>query len=136
MRNGIFLTLALITAGFIGMSFQTNQSKPWVVPDKYLKMANPVKSSPQSIADGKKLFVKNCEECHGKKGLGDGTKVPDLKTTPADMTKAAFQTQSDGVLFYKMSEGRNDMPKAKKDIPDDEDRWNLVNYLRTFGKGK
>ena len=132
MRSALFFTIALIATGFIAMSFQTD--KPWVVPDKYVKMANPVKSTPESIANGKKLFAKNCQDCHGKKGLGDGTKVPDLKTTPPDMTKAAFQSQSDGAIFYKMSEGRSDMPKAKKDLPEEEDRWSLVNYLRTFKK--
>ena len=134
MKSGLLMTVGIVVAGLIGMAFQTDQSKPWVVPDKYLKMANPVKTSPASIAAGKALFVKQCQDCHGKKGLGDGTKVPELKSTPPDMTKAAFQSQSDGVLFYKLSEGRNDMPKAKKDLPDDEDRWNLVNFLRTFKK--
>jgi hypothetical protein len=50
------------------------------------------------------------------------------------MTSSKFQSQSDGSLFYKISEGRNDMPKAKKDFPDDQDRWNLVNFVRTFSK--
>ena len=111
------------------------QSTPWVAPDKYQSMANPVASNGTSIAAGKALYIKNCQDCHGKKGLGDGTKAPDLKTTPADMTKASFQAQSDGSLFYKISEGRGDMPRAKKDLPDDEDRWNLVNYVRTFKSG-
>jgi mono/diheme cytochrome c family protein len=131
MRKGLFISVAILTVAILSMGFQTAQ-KPWVVPDKYLKMANPVKSTPASIAKGKTLFIKNCLECHGNKGLGNGKKVPDLKTTPPDMTKSTFQGQSDGAIFYKMSEGRNDMPKAKKDLPDDEDRWNLVNYLRTF----
>jgi mono/diheme cytochrome c family protein len=110
------------------------QNTPWIAPDKYRTMANPTSPSATSIAAGKSLFTKNCQDCHGKRGLGDGTKVPDLKTTPPDMTSSAFQSQSDGSLFYKISEGRNDMPRAKKDLPDDEDRWNLVNYVRTFRK--
>jgi hypothetical protein len=50
------------------------------------------------------------------------------------MTLAAFQSQSDGALFYKTSEGRDDMPSFKKKIPDAEDIWNLVNFVRTFKK--
>ena len=110
------------------------QSTPWVAPDKYQSMANPVASNGTSIAAGKALYIKNCQDCHGKKGLGDGTKVPDLKTTPPDMTSSKFQSQTDGSMFYKISEGRNDMPKGKKDFPDESDRWNLVNFVRTFRK--
>ena len=135
MKTTILSIISIFAIVLIAMAFQTNpQSKPWVVPDKNAKMINPVKADVRSIAAGKALFTKNCVDCHGKKGLGDGTKVPELKSTPADMTKDAFQSQSDGSLFYKISEGRNDMPKAKKDLPDDEDRWNLVNYVRTFKK--
>ncbi len=133
MRNRILLSLAVLAIAIVGMAFQTD-SKPWAVPDKNAKMANPIKSSPESMSKGKTLYIKNCQDCHGKKGLGDGTKVPDLKSTPPDFTKAAFQSQSDGAVFYKLSEGRNDMPRGKKDLPDDEDRWNLVNYLRSFKK--
>jgi len=78
----------------------------------------------------------NCEECHGKKGIGDGSKVPDLKTQPKDLSASATQSQSDGALFYKISEGKGEMPKFKKDLTDDEDRWNLVIYLRVLASKK
>ena len=109
---------------------------PWPIPEKYLKMANPVKADAKSIAAGKALYLVNCEACHGKKGLGNGTKAPDLKTSPGNFTKPAFQAQTDGAIFYKMSEGRKEMPKAKKDLPNDIDRWHLVNYLRIFAPPK
>jgi mono/diheme cytochrome c family protein len=80
------------------------------------------------------LYSKYCGDCHGKKGIGDGSKAADIKTTVADLTTDAVKKQSDGSLFYKISEGRKDMPRAKKDLPDDEDRWNLVNYIRSFKK--
>jgi mono/diheme cytochrome c family protein len=105
---------------------------PWLVPDKYVKMPNPVKADAKSIAAGKALYLVNCEACHGKKGLGNGTKAPDLKTAPGNFSKPVFQSQTDGAIFYKITEGRKEMPKAKKDLPNDIDRWNLVNYIRTF----
>lgn len=120
-----------------GMSFITfQQPAPWVVPDKYVKMPNPVKADGKSIAAGKALFQVNCESCHGKKGLGNGTKAADLKTAPGNFTKESFQAQTDGAIFYKLTEGRKEMPKAKKDLPNDIDRWNLVNYVRTFAVAK
>ena len=127
----------LLTICITGTSLITiGQPIPWEVPDKYVKMPNPVKADAKSISAGKALFLVNCESCHGKKGLGNGTKAPDLKTTPGNFTKDAFQSQTDGTIFYKMTEGRKEMPKAKKDLPNDIDRWNLVNYLRTFAAAK
>ncbi|MDP1726399.1 MAG: cytochrome c [Bacteroidota bacterium] len=136
MKNKILLILTVFSVCMIGASFKIMQkpSKPWVVPEKYLKMVNPVKADAKSINSGKALFIKNCQDCHGKKGLGDGSKVPDLKSIPPDMTNAVFHAQSDGSIFYKISEGRDDMPRSKKDLPEDEDRWNLVNYVRTLKK--
>ena len=106
--------------------------KPWLAPDKYLKMANPVATNAGSIKEGKDLWVTHCQSCHGKSGKGDGTKASQLKTEPGNFTLPATQKQPDGSLFYKISEGRGDMPAFKKKIPDANDLWNLVNYMRTL----
>jgi mono/diheme cytochrome c family protein len=97
-------------------------------------MKNPVKSDATSLAEGKELWSKHCQSCHGKTGLGDGTKAAQLKTEPGNFTKADVQSQSDGSLFYKSSEGRDDMPSFKKKIPDEEERWSIINYIRTLKK--
>ncbi|HEY0274249.1 MAG TPA: c-type cytochrome [Chitinophaga sp.] len=123
----------LLAAAFTALSFAA-PGDPWVVPEKNAKMPNPVKSSPESIAEGKSLWSKNCQSCHGKAGEGDGSKAAQLKTQPPSFASADFQKQTDGAIFYKTSEGRGDMPSFKKKLPDAEDIWNLVNYMRTFKK--
>src|SRR5580765_2661533 len=120
--------LFLLTAAF--KAYQ--QPKPWPVPEKAAKTPNPVKSSSESISAGKALWSQHCSSCHGKTGLGDGTKAAQLKTQPEDLSSATIQSQSDGSLFYKTSEGRSDMPSFKKKIPDPNEIWELVNYMRTF----
>ena len=47
-----------------GASFTVITNDPWPVPDKYAKMANPVKSDAASIATGKELWAKHCQSCH------------------------------------------------------------------------
>jgi mono/diheme cytochrome c family protein len=116
------------------VSFTLYQAKPWPVPDKAAKTPNPVKADAASVSAGKSLWVQHCASCHGKTGLGDGNKAAQLKTQPSDFTKADYQGQPDGALFYKISEGRDDMPSFKKKIPDAEDIWNLVNFTRTLKK--
>jgi mono/diheme cytochrome c family protein len=135
MKQKSILTTAIIAVSMIGFAFTTaQQTKPWPVPDKNAKMANPVKADAESLSAGKALWNMHCSSCHGKKGLGDGSKAAQLKTQPQDMTLASFQSQSDGSIFYKTSEGRDDMPSFKKKIADPDDIWNLVNFVRTLKK--
>jgi len=132
MRKQILMTAAVGISVFC-FAFAPDK-KPWNAPDKDAKTPNKVATNAESVAAGKALFAKHCQSCHGKTGLGDGTKAAQLKTEPGDFSKAAFQSQSDGSIFYKISEGRDDMPSFKKKITDPNDIWNLVNFLRTLKK--
>ena len=95
-------------------------------------MQNPVKADAGSLATGKELWAKHCQSCHGKTGKGDGSKAAQLKTEVEDLGKPDIQKQPDGAFFYKSMEGREDMPSFKKKIPDPDDVWSIVNYVRTF----
>jgi mono/diheme cytochrome c family protein len=134
MKSKFIIVLSVIALSTFSLAFTMKQQKPWVVPDQYAKAKNPLKSDAGSIADGKSLWMMHCASCHGKTGLGDGTKAAQLKTQPNDFSKADFQSQSDGSVFYKISAGRDDMPSFKKKIPDDEDIWSLVVFIRTLKK--
>jgi mono/diheme cytochrome c family protein len=137
MKNFKKIMLITVTMFFVAMMVQSftvlQTTKPWDVPAKSKNEANPVNSDAASIKNGGDLYKKNCLSCHGKTGLGDGTKAAQLETFPGDFTSAAFQKQTDGELFYKSKTGRDEMPSFKGKI-DDEDIWNLVNYMRTFKK--
>jgi mono/diheme cytochrome c family protein len=109
------------------------KGKPWPVADKDKNMKNPVAKGDASNKAGMALYNKNCASCHGKAGLGDGVKARALKTFPGDFSKADYQNQTDGELFYKTKVGRGEMPKYEGKIADN-DIWNIVNYTRTFKK--
>ena len=129
------LTFSLIMAGMLLAGFKiSNQKDPWPVPDKYVKMANPVKSDAESMKTGKAVWAKHCQSCHGKSGAGDGPKAAQLKTEAGNFTTADFQKQTDGAIFYKTSEGRDDMPGFKKKIPDTDEIWSVIHYIRTMKK--
>ncbi|MDX5345632.1 MAG: cytochrome c [Hymenobacteraceae bacterium] len=122
-----FATLFIALVAFA----PAQKSKPWPVPDKYEKMKNPVKADELSLKDGKALYKKHCESCHGKAGKGDGSKSAQLETDPGNFPKD-LPGQTDGALYYKVAEGRDDMPSFKKKIPEAEEIWHIVNYMRTF----
>jgi mono/diheme cytochrome c family protein len=116
-------------------SAQQAKAKAWPVPDKDKALKAAVKLTDAAvIATGKELWAKHCKSCHGAKGLGDGPKGASLKTFPGDFSSAAFQGGTDGELLYRTDKGRDEMPAYEKKIPDVNDRWALVAYMRTFKK--
>jgi mono/diheme cytochrome c family protein len=113
------------------LAFTKVEQEKWVVPAKYENMKNP--TDPKvDIAIGKSLYAKHCKSCHGKEGYGDGPKADDVNGDLGDFSSEEFQSQSDGALYYKSIIGRDDMPEFTKKIPDEEDRWLVINYMRTL----
>ena len=124
-----FFTLVMLT--FI--SFSSFDQDEWVVPGKYKNMENPVAADTDKDI-GKSLYSKHCKSCHGKEGYGDGPKADEQDGDLGDFSTAEFQAQTDGELFYKTTFGRDDMPEYTKKMPEDEDRWLIVNYMRTLAE--
>jgi len=137
MKNKNFkITLIIFGLAFVLFSFKTLvQEEEWIVPEKYKTMKNPTdKSDKENLAIGKNLYSKHCKSCHGKEGYGDGPKAADQEGDLGDFSSEDTQDQTDGALFYKITTGRDDMPNFKKKMPDDEDRWLIVNYMRTLAE--
>ena len=104
----------------------------WVAPPEAKNAKNPLAKSDKAIADAKKIAEANCVACHGPKGLGDGPAAAALQVKPANWTSPAVQGESDGELFWKISNGRGPMPPWKH--LSENDRWALVHYIRTLKK--
>ena len=116
---------------FIFFSFQSFAQNEWIVPEKFVYSVNPTLES-NFLLLGKGLYTKYCQSCHGKEGYGDGQRAEKLRGDVCDFSINEFQTQPDGIIFYKMTFGRNSMPMHVKQLPNDIDRWLLVNYIRTL----
>jgi len=103
----------------------------WRVPARAAHMPNPMPSDAQSLAVGRALYVAQCQACHGAAGHGDGPVAASLDKKPPDFSDRRTWQQSDGSLFWKISEGHRPMPSWRP-IVSETDRWNVVNYLRTL----
>lgn len=114
-------------------SFTSFVQEEWKVPKKYEVMKNPVDAETDA-AIGKSLYSKHCKSCHGKEGYGDGPKADEMNGDLGDFSSEEFQAQSDGALYYKTTIGRDDMPEFTKKLSEDEDRWLIVNYMRTLAE--
>ena len=117
-------------------STPTPQKTPTYVaiPVEAARQANPVKSSPESLARAKKWWTLDCAMCHGADGNGKGETAKDMKLTLVDFTDpATLKDRTDGEIFYVIKNGHNDMPPEGPRIKTEEN-WDLVNYVRSLAK--
>jgi cytochrome c len=106
------------------------------IPVEAAKTPNPVKSTPESLASGKKWWTIDCAMCHGKSGDGKGETATDMKLSVADFTDpATLKDRSDGEMFYIIKNSYQDMPPEGPRIKADEG-WDLVNYVRSLAVKK
>lgn len=123
-----------------GGAQQDFSKNTWELPADADKTKNPVSTTPESIAKGKELYLDrnkgNCIFCHGETGAGNEANLPRLRRKPADLTsKERMSAMTDGELFWKITKGITGiMPAGEKRMPQDEERWHVVNYIRTLPK--
>ena len=89
-----------------------------------------------SAGDAKENYDKGCAKCHGKEGKGNGymsaqTKRDGQPLPPTNLASQMVQANTDGELFWKITNGRSPMPAHRVRF-EDEQRWYIVAYLRTL----
>ena len=97
---------------------------------------NPVPATAASVTAGRGVYGKNCRQCHGLQGKGDGVLAP-KNPSPANLTDDKWDHGStDGEIFAVIWNGApapmTEM-KAMKGTLAEKDVWNLVNFLRSLG---
>jgi mono/diheme cytochrome c family protein len=128
--NQILTKLAFIVFAFFCTSIAFAQHEaPSKAPKAAVKMKNPFPADQYSIERGKHSYQLDCVRCHGKGGNGDGTNSEKVNQVVSDLGSELIQKQTDGELFWKISEARRPMPLTE--ITNDQ-RWDIVNYIRTF----
>jgi mono/diheme cytochrome c family protein len=124
---GKVLTLAAAAAFLAASAGPALAQGEWKAPAEAKNTKNPVKG----VGNAPKSVETNCASCHGK-GKGDGPAAAALPVKPADWTSAKVQKETDGELFWKITNGRGPMPPWKH-LPEKE-RWEIVNFIRTLKK--
>ncbi|WP_454063927.1 cytochrome c [Candidatus Nitrospira salsa] len=116
--------------------------KPRVPQDQIVEARswqNPFSSSPETIAQGKKIFEGKafCVTCHGRDGKGLG-KIPGLVgKLPRNFTDTAWQAaRTDGELFWILKNGSpgTDMAPFIPLVLTENEAWHVLLYVRSFGK--
>jgi mono/diheme cytochrome c family protein len=118
-------------AAMVLLSFERPplQEGRWVAPAWADTLKNPLADVAAAAERGKESYDLYCWSCHGKKGRGDGAAGASFPIPPADFRSPEIRGQSDGALYWKLTTGRGNMTPYG-DLLTDEQRWELVAYLR------
>lgn len=118
------LTLLLLFVPLVMMA-----QSDWMVSEDKQNDKNPIAFSNESVKAGKIVYTTNCKSCHGDPTKDNG--LP-LVPKPTDLGLQAFlDKNTDGSIFHKVTEGKAVMPPFGSILSED-DRWNVVNYIRSF----
>lgn len=114
---------------------QPTEAPPPPIPAEDAAKKNPVKPTPDGMAEARKLFGYHCAMCHGKDGDGKGDLAADMKLQLKDWRDPnSLAKMTDGELFYIITNGRGKMTGGEGDRTKEVVRWNLVNVVRAFAK--
>lgn len=100
----------------------------WMAPKEFSEIKNPVIYNESSIARGKEVYLDNCAACHGDKATGLKAEEVNLSKSPPNLLKR-LTTHSDGDFYWKIREGRGEMPSFKSEL-EENDIWDIVNFLK------
>ena len=112
---------------------ERGQSDGWQIPQDAATEISPLPETADRIARGRDLYEDKCRRCHGPSGAGKGPDA-DPDDPPGDLTDGSRASRNpDGVMFYKIWNGRNDpeMPAFKTDLTR-EDVWTVIQYVKTL----
>ena len=133
LRKLFFIGL-LALIGVIVANWLAQESRPWVVPEEYKNLKNPLPASRSNLNAARDIYFDECVQCHGERGQGDGPQARSNYPLPADLTDPKLlRNVTDGEIFYQISQGRRPMPSFKNRLTK-EQRWQLVLLVRSFSQ--
>ena len=106
----------------------------WILPPDADDTKNPHAVDAKLLADGKAIYTDKCQRCHGPGGLGDGPDADPDYQEDMDLTNPKRAARnSDGVVFYKVSNGRRrpKMPAFREELTEHQ-LWAVVAYTQSL----
>jgi mono/diheme cytochrome c family protein len=120
------MSILLLMVGFFTMEAMAHG---WMAPKKAANVKNPVALNDKSVERGKEVYSQHCAACHGDNIEGLEAEAAGLEMSPPNLKKR-LRTHSDGDFFWKIKEGRGDMPSFNGDLSDGQ-IWQTINYIRS-----
>ena len=123
MGGGGMVGGGMMGGGVMEGNAMVNPGISWVAPPDEAMRKNPVPADRNSIETGRTLFSQYCASCHGTNAKGSSV-APNL-------TNSDVQNQSDGALFWKITQGKSPMPSFSSILTVPQ-RWYIINFIRSL----
>jgi mono/diheme cytochrome c family protein len=130
MNNYFKFLLICFLSIVLSKSIYSQTEDEWVAPKSADNLINPL-AGLQPTEAAQQLYVSNCLPCHGDKGKGDGPIGASLDPRPYNLTKKKVDNETDGSVFWRITNGHKSMPTFKNTL-DPMQRWQIVTYIRSL----
>jgi mono/diheme cytochrome c family protein len=124
-RIGLFGVSALFLIGLAKIQVMAHS---WMAPKEAAEIKNPIVLDAESARKGKEAYLDLCAACHGDNLEGLKAEEAGLDIDTPNL-KQRLKTHTDGDFFWKINEGRGEMPSFKDELSDDE-KWQIIYYIR------
>lgn len=99
----------------------------WKAPEEMYTVQNPVEPDEDSLQSGETAYRENCAACHGESLEGLKASETGLEMDTPNL-KERLRGHSHGDFFWKINEGRGEMPSFKDELSD-EQKWQIIHYI-------
>jgi cytochrome c len=140
--KGTATAVAVVVMSLAGLLSATqdpgdDRNKGWTIPTDAAREANPIATTPDVLQKGEKIYRDKCQRCHGREGKGNGPDADPEKPAGNFTDRMRLAFNPDGVMFYKVWNGRPiapKMPSFKSEGLSKDDVWTVIRFVNTFRK--
>ena len=106
----------------------------WSIPAGAEKEMSPLKPTPDVLKQGRAIFERSCQKCHGADGTGGGPD-DDPRNPAADLTdEFRIDLNPDGVMYHRVFSGKPPIMPAFKSQLSPNEIWAVVEYAKSLRK--
>ena len=99
-----------------------------------LELRSPIAMTETTVEQGKELYVRFSDHCHGDKGDGDGPVVNNGGHPPPGAYSGALKDLPEGKIFHVITYGKGMMGSHASQL-NKEERWLVVQYVKYLQNG-
>lgn len=100
-----------------------------------LNLKNPIAMTEATVEQGKVIYAKFCQHCHGAKGEGDGAVVNNGGYPPPPSYTGPLKDLSEGKVFHSLVYGKNVAMGSHASQLNKEERWLVAIYVKYLQNG-
>ncbi len=135
MKKNYLLLVVVVLVFVVNNKIIAQDNNNWIAPEYSSSVKNPFVENKAATEEGKEIYSQMCVLCHGLQGKGNGEARLTLERKPANFLALKVVNQTDGNIFWKITNGKTPMASYDELLTDDQ-RWKLVNYIRELDVNK